>query len=196
MILAPSARKLVLALHLTTSVGWLGAVTAYLPLDVTVAITDDAGTARGAWAAMGLIANSVLVPLALISLLTGSVISLGTRWGVIRHWWVVVSLVLTVVAVIALLIESRVITESAAIAATPTTTVERLLALPPTLPHSVGGLLVLLVIQWLNVYKPQGLTPYGWRRLQEERARIQPASAGPTLTMPGRNRNDLDEARR
>ena len=43
------------------------------------------------------------------------------------------------------------------------------LAVPGTLPHSVGGLLVLLVIQVLNVYKPKGLTPYGWRKQQERR---------------------------
>ena len=43
------------------------------------------------------------------------------------------------------------------------------LGIPPTLIHSAGGLVVLLIIQWLNVYKPQGLTPYGWRKQQEER---------------------------
>lgn len=173
MILAPSVRKLILAVHLTASVGWLGAAAAYLPLDITIALGDEPDTVRGAWAAMGVIATSVLVPLAFASLLTGIVISLGTRWGLIRHWWVVVSFVLTVVAVIVLLIESRVISESAAIATSPATTTARLLALPPTLPHSVGGLLVLLVVQWLNVFKPQGLTPYGWRRQQEDRARVQ-----------------------
>jgi hypothetical protein len=42
------------------------------------------------------------------------------------------------------------------------------------LPHAGGGLLVLLVITMLNVYKPRGLTPYGWRKQQEERRRRQP----------------------
>lgn len=184
MILAPSIRKLVLAVHLTTSVGWLGAVAAYLPHDITVALSDDPETVRGAWTAMGVIATAVLVPLALASLLTGIVISVGTRWGLFRHWWVVVSLGLTVVAVIVLLIESSVITGSAAIGAAPTTTAEQLLAIPPTLPHSVGGFLMLLVIQWLNVFKPQGLTPYGWRRQQEDWARIQGRSLRRPLAPP------------
>ena len=45
----------------------------------------------------------------------------------------------------------------------------------PAYPVSaqVGGLLVLLVIQGLNVYKPQGLTPCGWRKQQEERRRLE-----------------------
>jgi hypothetical protein len=173
MILAPSARKLVLAIHLTTSVGWLGAVIAYIPLDLTVAVSNDAGTVRGAWTAMGLIATAVLVPLAVASLVTGLIISLGTRWGLVRHWWVVVSLVLTSVAVVVLLNESRVISASVAMATATTTSVEHLLAIPPTLPHSIGGLVLLLIVQWLNVFKPQGLTPYGWRRQQEERERLQ-----------------------
>lgn len=37
-----------------------------------------------------------------------------------------------------------------------------------TLVHSVGGTVVLLVNMWLNVYKPRGLTPYGWRKQQEQ----------------------------
>lgn len=53
-----------------------------------------------------------------------------------------------------------------------------LLALPPTLLHSVSGLMVLLVVQVLNVYKPQGLTSYGWRKQQEERKRHQPRTVG------------------
>jgi hypothetical protein len=38
------------------------------------------------------------------------------------------------------------------------------------LGHAVGGLVVLLVITALNVFKPPGLTPYGWRKQQELRA--------------------------
>ncbi len=95
--------------------------------------------------------------------------SLGTRWGLFRHWWVVISLLLTVAATLVLLSEAGVISHTAAIAADPATTDTELRALPPTLPHWVGGLGVLLVIQVMNVYKPQGLTPYGWRKQQEER---------------------------
>ncbi len=40
--------------------------------------------------------------------------------------------------------------------------------------HAGGGLLVLLVITVLNVYKPRGLTPYGWRKQHEQRQVSQP----------------------
>ena len=170
-IMPPALRKLALAIHLTTSVGWLGAVAGYLALDVTVSTSGDPTVLRGAWVAMGLIASWVVVPLAAASVLTGLVMALGTKWGLFRHWWVLISFLLTVGATGVLLSETRVISDSASLAADSSTTTDQLLALPSTLPHSVGGLVVLLTVQVLNIYKPQGLTPYGWRRLQEERTR-------------------------
>ncbi len=97
--------------------------------------------------------------------------ALGTKWGLIRHWWVLISLLLTVGATGVLLSEARAIGHGAALATDPPTTPSQILALPSTLPHSIGGLGVLLAIQVLNVLKPQGLTPYGWRKLQQERRR-------------------------
>jgi hypothetical protein len=41
-------------------------------------------------------------------------------------------------------------------------------ALNGDLFHSVGGLLVLLIPLVLNIYKPRGLTRYGWRRQHEQ----------------------------
>ena len=165
----PAVRKAVLAVHLVASIGWIGAVAAYLVLDLTVATSEDPSTVRGAWIAMGAIVAVAIVPLALASLLTGVVMSLGTRWGLVRHWWVLISLALTVFAVVVLLLEVGVVTDAASLAASASTSESRVLALPPTLPHSVGGLLVLVLIHVLNVYKPQGLTPYGWRKLDERR---------------------------
>jgi len=167
----PRLRKLALAVHLTCSVGWLGAIVAYLALDLTVATGGDPQLVRAAWMAMGQVTSSAIVPLALASLLTGLVMSLGTKWGLLRHWWVLISLLLTVFAVLVLLLEAGVIRAIAENAADPATSADDLLALPDTLLHSVGGLLVLLVVQVLNVYKPQGLTPYGWRKQEEERKR-------------------------
>lgn len=174
----PAIRKLALAIHLTTSVGWIGAVAGYLALDATVATSSDPSVVRAAWLAMGLIAAWAIVPLAFASLLTGLVMALFTKWGLFRHWWVLISFLLTVGATSVLLSETRVITASAAMAADPTTSSDQLLAMPPTLLHSIGGLAVLLAVQVLNVYKPQGLTPYGWRKLQEERRGHQQRHTG------------------
>jgi hypothetical protein len=171
MRMGPALRKLALATHLTVSVGWVGAVLGYIALDLTVASSQDPETVRAAWMAMGLVSSWVIVPLAFASLLTGLIMAIGTKWGLFRHWWVLISFLLTIAATGVLLSETRVIAEGVALAADPTTSADRLLATPSTLPHSAGGLVVLLVVQTLNVYKPSGLTPYGWRQLEEERRR-------------------------
>ena len=172
MTMSPSIRRLALAVHLTASVGWLGAVAAYLALDVIVATSADAGLVRAAWIGMGTIVASVIVPLALGSLVTGLVMALGTKWGLFRQWWVLISFVLTCFAIFVLLSETSVVTATATLARDADTSDAALMAAPPTLIHSVGGLIVLLIIQVLNVSKPRGITPYGWRKQQEERRRL------------------------
>jgi hypothetical protein len=173
MTMPPGLRKFALAAHLTCSVGWLGAVVAYLALDMTVASSQDPQLVRAAWIAMGLVTSSAIVPLAVVSLVTGLVMALGTKWGLFRYWWVLISFLLTVFATVVLLSEAGLIRQMADVAVDPATSDADLLALPNTLLHSAGGLLVLLVVQVLNVYKPQGLTAYGWRKQEEERLALQ-----------------------
>src|SRR5919112_4134366 len=171
MIMAPRLRKFVLATHIAFSVGWIGAVAAYIALDVVAATSQDARTLWAVYLAMGLIAWYVIVPLALASLLTGLVVSLGTGWGLFRHYWVLISLLLTIIATVVLLVETQAIGYFATVAADPTTSGDDLRALGSTLVHSVGGAVVLLVILVMNVYKPRGMTRYGWRKQQNEQGR-------------------------
>jgi hypothetical protein len=173
MIMPPALRKFVLAVHLTVSVGWIGAAASYIPFDVATVTGRDAQAIRAAYLAMESIARSVIVPLALASLVTGLVVSLGTKWGLFRHYWVLISLVLTTLATVVLLIETRTISALTAMAADPTISLDELRALPSTLAHSVGGTVVLLVVLVLNVYKPRGMTRHGWRKQQEERRKQQ-----------------------
>jgi hypothetical protein len=176
LMMPPRLRRLVLAIHLTLSVGWVGAVAAYLALDVTTASSADPQRLRSAYLGMDTIASTIIVPLALASFLTGLVMSLGTKWGLFRHYWVLISFVLTVIAAAVLLIETRTISSLAAMAADPTATADQLRSMGSTLAHSIGGTLVLLVVLVLNLYKPRGMTKYGWRRQQRERSmRVEPA---------------------
>lgn len=168
MIMTPGLRKFALSVHVTFSVGWIGAVAAYIALDVTAATGQDAQTLRAAYLAMELTASFVIVPLALATFLTGLVMALGTKWGLFRHYWTLISLLLSMMATIVLLVETGTISTFADIAADPRTSSDDLRALGSTLVHSVGGMIVLLVNMWLNVYKPRGLTPYGWRKQQEQ----------------------------
>src|SRR5918911_99862 len=115
MLLPPGLRKFVLAVHLGCSVGWIGAVVAYLALGVSAVTSQDALTVRAAWIAMEVTARLAIVPLALAALLTGLVISLGTPWGLFRHYWVLFTLVLTIAAAVVLLLHMPTVSAVAAV---------------------------------------------------------------------------------
>jgi hypothetical protein len=167
MTMPPRLRKFALAGHLAFSVGWVGTVVAYLALGVAAVTSQDAQTVRAAWIAMELIGWYVIVPLALASLLSGLVMALGTKWGLFRHYWVLFSLVLTILATVVLLLHMPDVSVLADVAREAEGA--GLDGLGGDLLHPGLGLVVLLVIQVLNVYKPRGMTPYGWRKQQEER---------------------------
>ena len=160
--MTPRVRKLALTLHITTSVGWLGAVAGVLGLAVTGLASDDADAARAAYIAMESTAWFVLAPLAIASLLTGVFQGLGTRWGLLRHYWVVFKLVITVVATGVLLLYLQTLGSLAEIARAGDD-VDATASLSPVL-HAGVALLLLLVSTTLAVYKPRGLTPWGIRK--------------------------------
>ncbi|MQA24352.1 MAG: DUF2269 domain-containing protein [Micromonosporaceae bacterium] len=165
MTLPPGLRKVVLTAHVTTSVGWLGAVVAYLGLDIAAATSQDVQAVRGAYLAMAMIIWYAVVPLALASVLIGIVNAVGTQWGLFRHYWVLVKLLLTLFATTILLLETDSVSYLAQAAASSDDPRE----LGSTLVHSGGGLLVLLTTTILSVFKPRGLTRYGWRKQQQQR---------------------------
>jgi hypothetical protein len=172
MIMAPRLRKFMLTTHVTFSVGWIGGVVAYLTLGVAAVIGQDVQMVRAAWIGMEVIGWFAIVPLALASLLSGLIMSLGTKWGLFQYYWTLISLVLTVLATVVLLVHMPDVSSLADIAQTAEGA--RLDGLGGDLFHPGVGLVVLLVIQVLNVYKPRGMTPYGWRKQQERRA-VSPA---------------------
>jgi hypothetical protein len=180
--MAPGLRKLALTVHLTASVGWIGGAVAYLALGVAAATSQDTQTVRAAWIAMEVTGWWAIVPLALAALLTGLIMSLGTPWGLFRHYWVLFSLALTVLCTVVLLLHMPAVSANTAMLRAMDS--GRGMdgaghgAAAGDLLHPGIGLVVLLAITALNVYKPRGLTPYGWRKQQEERARsAQRASA-------------------
>ncbi|WP_454860946.1 DUF2269 domain-containing protein [Promicromonospora soli] len=140
----------------------------------------DEQTVRAAHLMMEPVLRYALVPLAAVALVTGTVQALGTPWGLLRHYWVTISLVLTTFAFVILVLHLPAVEAMAAIAANSTSDVDQL---GGDLFHAVGGLVVLLVPLALNIYKPRGMTRYGWRRAQGRRSNQRAARPGP----PGRN---------
>jgi hypothetical protein len=179
MIMNPGVRKLTLTAHLVVSIGWLGAVISFLALAIVGLISQDDQTARACYLAMELIALLAILPLCLAALLTGIIASLGTKWGLFRHYWVLVKLALTLFSTLVLLVHLQPIRYMAEMARQTALTGPGLQQLKIQLVIDAGAaLLVLIVATVLSVYKPQGMTAYGWRKQYEQSSRLPIADEG------------------
>lgn len=167
MIMPPRVRKLVLTAHVTTSVGWLGAAVAFLGLVIVGLTSPDPQTVRGVYLVMEPAAWIVLVPLAGATLLTGIVQSLGTTWGLLRHYWVIFKLLIAAFATTFLLVYMETFSVMAAVAADPQADLSLVRNSSPAF-HATLALLLLLAAVVLALYKPRGVTRHGWRKQQQQ----------------------------
>ena len=170
MTLTPRLRKLALTAHVTCSVGWLGAVAVFLALGVAGLTSQDVQVVRAAYLTMDWAGWFVLVPLAVASLLTGLIQSLGTHWGLFRHYWVLAKLLINLFATIVLLLYMQTLGSLGRLAADTTLSTDDLgvLRSPSPVLHAGAALLLLLVAAGLAVYKPRGMTRFG-RKHHERR---------------------------
>jgi hypothetical protein len=165
MVMPTALRKAALTTHVVSSVGWLGAVAAFLALAVAGLAVDDPATVRSMYVAMEVLGLAALVPLSLASFASGLVQSLGTSWGLFRHYWVIVKLTMTVLATVILLLYLSTLRLLGDAARSPSLADDQRL-LPSSSPvlHASGAIAVLLIAAVLSVYKPKGLTRHGWRK--------------------------------
>lgn len=184
MIMPPRLRRIALTTHIACSVGWLGAVAGFLVLNIAGLTSHNAEVVRGAYLSMNLIGFYIIVPLSVAALTTGLIQSLGTEWGLFRHYWVLTKLTLTIGATGLLMVHQFGAVEKAA---------RRVLAVAPgTLPemHGLGTELVskaglavvaLIAITALSIFKPWGLTRYGLRKRSQ---RLSGRSFDAASTLP------------
>ena len=167
----PAARKAALTAHVVSSVGWLGAVVVFLTLALVGLLSSDFEVVRSVYIAMNVAGWFVLVPLCAAAFVTGVIQSLGTPWGLFRHYWVIVKLTITVLATGILLMYTQTLGYFSDIARS-TTSPAGLPSLqsPSPVLHGVGALVLLLAATVFAIYKPKGLTKYGHRKQQEQRA--------------------------
>lgn len=163
--MTPRASKVALTAHVTSSVGWIGAVVAFLALAIAGLTSKNDQTVRAAYLAMELIGWGVIVPFSIASLLTGLVQSLGTSWGLFRHYWIVAKLLITVFASGLLLVHMQVANRMASVVSNATIGVTDFHGMRLQLVgDAVAAIVVLLIATWLSIFKPQGLTPLGRRQ--------------------------------
>ena len=163
-------RKFVRTAHIIFTVGWLGAVVAFLVLAIVGLTSQDAHIVQATYLAMDLITRYAIVPLSLAPLLvTGPLLSLGTPWGLFRHYWIIVKLVINILSTLILLVHLQPIAYLSRVAAEGSLSSTDRGVQVQLVVAAGAGLLALLAATGLAVYKPRGMTHYGWRKQYEER---------------------------
>jgi len=163
-------RKFGLLLHVVFSVGWIGTVLAFLTL-ASASFLGDPAISRAAYLSMAVVGRGALLPLSVGALVSGIVQSLGTKWGLLRHYWVLVKFVLTLFAAAALFVhQATAISEAAKLATSASANLlqsGRLHDLGVQLrADSALALVVLLIITAIAIYKPWGMVGYVTRSLR------------------------------
>ena len=158
--LSPRLRKFLLAAHVVVSVGWLGIVVTMLVLSIAAATTQEVGMSEAAYVLLDDVSDTLVAPppasFSIAALLTGIVLSLGTRWGLFEHYWVVAKLLLTAAVIFSgIFLVDRWLQQASA---APGGTAPTLL-----IYASVVHLLMLVAATVISVYKPWGKTKRGRR---------------------------------
>lgn len=145
--LAPRARKSIVVLHVISSVAILGQ--AWVNAVLAVIAMRAPGSARAAYSFMQDLVYASAAPLSILALVSGVMLGLGTKWGVLRFRWVTAKLVLLLLVVLAgITIQGPLL--------------ERLIAAPSSaaqlmnLAATLVQLVLLAVATWLSVFKPGG----------------------------------------
>ncbi|MEU8609898.1 hypothetical protein AB0C29_18100 [Actinoplanes sp. NPDC048791] len=161
--LKPAPRRFFLALHVGFSVAWLGLSLSMTALSLIGLSADDPALRHHAYRVMHIFDLGVVIPIVLLSLLSGLVVALLTKWGLTRHWWVLSKFVIALsIPLAAGFAQERWITEL----------IERT-ADPAVQPGGSGVRLVVCMVVYvvllatataLSVYKPGGMTPWAKRK--------------------------------
>jgi hypothetical protein len=152
-----NARRAVLVAHIASAGAWLGVDVAMAALILTAATAGDAGTRAFSLQALEIVTVWPLLTCGGTCLLTGIVLALGSRWGLLRYWWVTVKLAINLVLTVLVLVSLRFeIADQAErgrrLAAGQTVTFDLSnLIYPPTVSPTL-----LLVAMTLSVFKPWG----------------------------------------
>ena len=153
--------KAMLTTHITFSVGWMGTVAAFLALSI-VGLIGNNQTVRACYIAMEVVAWFIIVPFCFASLLTGLIQALGTHWGLFKHWWILVKLILTVIATLILMLHMQPISYLSDVATQKFLASDELKSLRiRIIADAAAALLVLVAITTVSVYKPWGKIQFG-----------------------------------
>ncbi len=94
-------RRAWLTVHVVSSVGWLGIELAMLALCLTGMAADHPASMSGMYRAAAVLADTMLMPAALLMVVSGVALGVGTKWGLARYHWVFAKIVISAALLVA-----------------------------------------------------------------------------------------------
>jgi uncharacterized membrane protein len=154
------AHKTVLTIHIITAVGWFGIAVAVAFLAISAAVTNDPALARALYRTLE-ITPWLSIPTGVVAFGIGGLLSVGTAWGLVRHWWMVAKIAIaTAVIVTDIVVLLPAAHDAVASGSAP----------GPLRDGAIAHCVALAVATVLSVFKPRGRTPRGKRVLARNRA--------------------------
>jgi len=162
--LSPRQRKVTLLVHILSGIGWMGADIVLFLLLYTGLTTDDGEIAASCYIAVSVFVPVAVPVLSLGMLGTGLLLGWGTKWGLLRYWWVFVKLAMALV--LTLLVFTALVPGINDMASPDATTtadaVRASLGDAPTqlMYPPIVSFLMLGIAAVLSVFKPWSRTPW------------------------------------
>jgi uncharacterized membrane protein len=152
-------------LHAITGIGWMGVDIAVFVLLMTARTTEDPALVVSGFNAIRMIVPVAVPPLSLGILVTGLILGVGTRWGLLHYWWVLIKLLLSLVMTVLVFVSLVPAVNSIAVRSTTTTSAEAIRASLGSLPTQlmfppIVSFLMLGVAAILSIFKPWRRTPW------------------------------------
>jgi hypothetical protein len=163
--LTPAMRKSVMVLHAITGIGWMGVDIALFVLLITARTTDDATLVVSGFNAIRIIVPVAVPPLSLGILVTGLILGWGTPWGLVRHWWVLVKLILSLIMTVLVFLSLVPAASSIPVLSATPMSADAVRAGLGSLPTQlmfppIVSFLMLGVATILSIFKPWRRTPW------------------------------------
>jgi purine-cytosine permease-like protein len=173
--LGRTTRRLILLTHLIAALGWLGVDVVIGVLAVTGFTADDPTRIAASYVALNTFAVPLLLIFGLSALGSGLLLSLGSRWGIVRYWWVTAKLIINLIlsGLVLVALQPRVTAAAEQVAHVDATLHDRLGTIASDLlyPAFVSGA-ALVAAACIAVFKPWGRTP--WARPAHEGQPVDP----------------------
>lgn len=98
-LLAITPKRWLLSLHLLFSAILFGNSVIFLVLSIAAAVTNDENVLKSSYTSMHIMATSSVRASTIGTVVTGIMLSLWTKWGLFKFYWIILKEILTIVSI-------------------------------------------------------------------------------------------------